>query len=147
MASTVGFSGRNLPPPQSPFVDKSNLNLSYDGYQFLLDLLNTATTSLSSKTVNGAVVAKGATQATATQLANDWNVITSGGGSGVLLAVSTTGQSQTIINQSGGNVTIYPPPGYQIDALGANVGYTLANTKTQIFNFISSSQIYSLQLG
>jgi hypothetical protein len=146
MASTVGFAGRNLPPPQSPFVDKQSLNLSYDGYQFLLDLLNSATAALLQKSVGSAVTATGATQATAAQLTNDWNVITAGSG-GVLLSVLQSGQSQIVFNQSGGGIKVYPPPGYTIDALGANVSYSLANTKMQIYYFVPNNQIYSTQLG
>jgi hypothetical protein len=146
VASTVNLTGRNLPPPQSPFVDKANLNLSYDGYQFLLNLLNAATSALTQQSVGPALVASGATRATALQLTDQWNVITSGSG-GVLLAVNQPGQIQTVFNKSGSGINVYPPPGYKIDASAANVAYSLANPKIQIFYFISSTQIYSLQLG
>ena len=146
VTSTVNLTGRNLPPPQSPFVNKQNLDLSYDGLNFLLDLLNSATSALTQQSVGLSLVASGATQATALQLTDQWNVVTSGSG-GVLLAVSQPGQIQIVFNKSGSGINVYPPPGYNIDAAAANVAYSLANPKVQIFSFVSPTQIFSLQLG
>lgn len=142
------ISKRNLPPPQSAFVDKDTLNLSYDGYQFLLDLINNATSGLTQASISANVAGAGGNQATAAQLTSQWNVIASGAAnSGVLLGVYQPGESQQVFNQSGSAKLIYPPPGYQIDGLGINAAYSLAGGKMQIFNFVSSAQIDSTQLG
>ena len=74
-------------------------------------------------------------------LTNDWNYVTT---SPTTLTALTGGQMQMIQNASGGNLTINAPAGAKID--GAST-YTLANTKMQLFWFLSSSQIISTQLG
>lgn len=140
MAQTTG---RNLPPPQSPFVDKT-LNLSEDGYQYLLSLLAKAASTLPSSTVSSGLTATGTNQATALQLSSQWNEVdTTPANSGVLLSAYATGQSQTVFNQGVNALSIYPPPGAQIDSLGANVAYSLAPGARHTFDFISSGQIRS----
>jgi len=143
------MAGNNLPPPQSAFVDKTTGILSYDGYQFLLDLLSNALSGLTQQSVSLNLSARGNSQATALLLPSQWNVVSSSifPNNGALLAAYQPGEMQAVFNQSGGNVNIYPPPGGQIDALGDNVFYALAAGKMQIFNFVSSSQIESTQLG
>ena len=143
MASTVGFAGRNLPPPQSPFVDKGTFNLSYDGYQFLLNLLNTATSALSQQTVNTGLTSSGATQATALQLNAQWNEIDSvPAGTGALLAAYQPGQQQIVFNDDPSNaLLVYPSPGAQINALGANNPITLAANSFKTFYFIRPLEI------
>ena len=99
-------------------------------------------------TVNNAVAAAGATQGTAAKLDTEWAVITSGPvNGGVVLSSFGEGVPGTVINQSGSNKNVYPPTGGQIDALGLNAPYPLANTKTQVFNQVSATQWYSTQLG
>ena len=87
----------------------------------------------------------GASQVTAQALTADWNEITTSGG--VILPSLTGGQAVLIANEGAGGSNIYPPIGSQIDALGVNNPYVLANAKLQLFSFFSSTQIYSLQLG
>jgi hypothetical protein len=138
----ASISGRNLPPPQSPFVDKATGILSYDGYQFLLDLLNNSTSSLAQKSVKLGLVATGANQATALQLAAQWNEVdTTPAGSGVLLASYQSGQSQVVFNGGANALNVYPPPGAQINALGANQPYSLASGAKLSFDFFSATQI------
>lgn len=150
MASTVGFAGRNLPPPQSPFVnapDKDNpgknYSLSYDGYQFLLNLLNTATSALSQQTVGTGLTATGATQATALQLGSQWNEIDSApAGSGVLLAAYQPGQQQIVFNDDPSHaLLVYPSPGAQINALGTNNPISLAANSFKTFYFVRPLEI------
>lgn len=136
-------SGSNLPPPQTPFVDKQ-LNLSYDGYLFLLSLLNAAASARSTASVDGDLVATGANQATALQLTADWNEITTvAAGTGVLLQALQPGQSQTVFNQGVNALSVYPPPGVQIDGLGVNAPYALAAGSRHTFDCLSAGQIRS----
>jgi hypothetical protein len=132
----------NLPPPQSPFVEAGSLSLSNDGYQFLIGLLTANATQVPTASVSPNVAAAGSNQATATQLSSQWNGVTSApAGSGVLLASYQAGQSQVVINSSGGAVLVYPPPGGTINALAPNAAFSLANGSRATFDFVSSTQI------
>ncbi len=136
-------TGRNLPPPQSAFVDKL-LNLSNDGYQYLLSLLAAAASAIPTSTTDLGLAATGTNQATAPQLTSQWNVIsTTPLGAGVLLSSYQAGQSQTVFNQGANALSVYPPPGSQIDALGTNIAYSLAPGLRHTFDFISGTQIFS----
>lgn len=138
----AGIAGRNLPPPQSPFVDTGTLNLSYDGYQFLLSLLNAATNAVPTADVDTGLVAKGTNQATALQLNSQWNEIdTTPAGSGVLLTAYQPGQAQLVFNGGVNPLLVYPPPGAQINALGPNVAFSLAAGSRQTFDFFTANQI------
>ena len=143
MASTVNFAGRNLPPPQSPFVDKGTFNLSFDVYQFLLNLLNAATSALSQATVGSSLNATGVNQATALQLSAEWNEIDSTpAGSGVLLASYQPGQTQIVFNDDNTNaLLVYPPPDGQINALGVNAAYSIATNTKAVFYFVKPGEI------
>lgn len=150
MATTL-TTGKNLPPPQSPFVDPSTGVLSNDGYQYFINLLNQIGAAIPTASLGLAIAAQGVTQATATPLTAQWNVVTSAnngtGNVGVLLDALQPGQSQTVFNETGGVIiNIYPPPGTAIDALAVNVPYQLGNGKMQIFNFESATQIFTTQL-
>lgn len=140
-------SGRNLPPPQSAFVDSPELNLSYDGYQYLLSLLNFAAGQIPTATLSATLVAKGATQATATPVTDQWNEFdTVAAGTGALLAALQPGQSQDVFNEGLNSLKVYPPPGAQIDALAINAPYTLTAGKMQTFRTISATQIRTTQI-
>ena len=133
---------RDLPPPQSPFVDDKTFNLSYDGYQFLLSLLAVAASTPVS--VASALTATGANQATALQLASQWNEIdTVPGGTGVLLQALQPGQSQSVFNEGANALNVYPPPGSRIDALLVNIAFQILPAGRQTFDFISATQIRS----
>lgn len=141
--ATTAIAGRNLPPPQSPFVDTGTLNLSYDGYQFLLSLLNAATNSVPTASVDVGLTATGTNQATALQLNSQWNEIDTATllGNGVLLAAYQPGQSQIVYNNALVTVNVYPPPGAQINALGINGAFGLAPGSRQSFDFFTANQI------
>lgn len=139
MAQTTG---RNLPPPQSPFVDPTTGVLSYDGYQYLLSLLNQASSQVPTSTVDNGLTATGKNQATALQLSSQWNEVdTVAAGTGVLLASYVPGQAQTVFNASANPLNVYPPPGSQINALGANAPFVLAAGTRATFDFTSGTQI------
>lgn len=92
--------------------------------------------------------ATGTTQATGLVLNLDWNeVLTTAAGSGVTLLSVQPGQTQVVFNGGANGLNVYPPAGFQIDALGANAPYTLASGKTQMFGTYSNTQIRSVQLG
>ena len=141
MAQTTG---RNLPPPQSAFVDKL-LNLSNDGYQYLLSLLALAGAATPTASVATGLTATGLnSQATALQLTSDWNEVdTVVAGSGVLLQFRQVGQSQTVFNQGLSPLSVYPPPGMRIDGGDVNAAFALAAGLRHTFDFLSSTQIRS----
>lgn len=142
------MTGRNLPPPQSPFVDAGTFNLSYDGYQYLLSLLAAAANTQATATVATALKSTGTNQATALLLTSQWNEVdTVAAGTGVLLPAYQPGQSVTVFNADPSNsLNVYPAPGMEIDALGANQPYTIVAGKMQVFNTVSSAQIFSIQV-
>lgn len=99
-------------------------------------------------TVNDAVTAAGTTQATATALESEWNVVTSTpASSGVVLDGFNIGVSTTVFNEGGATLNVYPPAGMKIDSLATNAAYSLANAKQQTFKQVSATQFYSTQLG
>lgn len=140
MAQTTGF---NLPPPQEPFVNPG-LTLSYSGYQYLLSLLAAAASSQATATTALGLVATGTNQATALQLGAQWNEVdTVAMGTGVLLSPYQVGQSQTVFNGGANALLVYPPPGFQIDALGDNAAFALAPGARIAFETWSDNQIRS----
>jgi hypothetical protein len=147
--NTTLTTGNTLPPPQSPFVDPSTGVLSNDGYLYILGLINQLIAAIPTAGLAVGLTATGLTQATALLLSKQWNVISaaSNANAGVLLSAFQPGQNQVVFNQSGVTIDVYPPPDFAIDAEAANQPYSLANGKMQIFNFESSTQIKSTQLG
>ena len=141
----VQTTGQNLPVSQSPFTNPSDGTLTYDGYQFLLNLLQEAATQQATATVATGLKATGTTQATALQLSSQWNEVDTATltANGALLSAYSAGQSQTVFNQSGISINVYPPPGSQIDGLGANSPYSLPNGTRITFDYVSSTQIRS----
>lgn len=137
-------TGQNLPVPQSPFVDPKTGVLSNDGYMYLLGLINQLSAALPTYSVALGLGAKGATQATALALQAQWNEIDNQtNGNGVILAALQPGQSQTVFNQSGGAINVYPPPSFKIDAGAVNIPFSLGSGLRQAFDFMSSTQIRS----
>lgn len=144
LANTLPVSGNNnLPPPQSPFVDPKTGVLSEDGYKFLINLINTIASTWPTFSVALGLAATGSTQATALALSSQWNVVTliKSGTGGVILGTLQEGQQQTVFNAAGSPINVYPPPGVQIDNLGANVAYSLTNGSSRTFNFNTTTQI------
>lgn len=135
------MAGSNLPPPQSPFVNPKDGTLSNDGNQFLIGLQNTGGL-IETGSVDESVRAAGSNQASATQLTSQWNQVTSGSG-GVLLSSYQAGLQQFVANTSGGGISVFPPPGAQINALGVNAAFSLSNNSSATFKFISATQIFS----
>ena len=138
----MATTGQNLPVQQSPFVDTKTGFLTYDGYQYLLSILNKAAGQIPTASVATALVATGTNQATALQLSSQWNEVdTVAANTGVLLSSYQPGQAQTVFNGDTNPLSIYPPPGMQINALGVNAAFSLTAGLRATFDFISSTQI------
>lgn len=95
--------------------------------------------------VSTALIAAGTTQANALALQSEWNEVTNTpANSGVRLANFGTGLNSLVMNFGGAALKVYPPVGAQIDALGANNPYSLANTASRTFYQISITQFRSI---
>lgn len=138
-------TGQNLTPPQSQFVDPATGELAQDGYQYFLGLINQLSNAWPIASIATGLKAAGSTQATALALTEQWNEVdvASGGQNSVLLAPLQPGQSQTVFNNSGMTIDVFPPVGLQIDALGENAEFSLANGSRLTFDFTSTTQIRS----
>ena len=141
----MALSGQNLPPPQSPFVDVKSGILSNDGYQFLMNLINQIAQAIPTASVTQGILLTGSTQATAAPLQSQWSEIAGQQGSGTwaLLASYQAGQSQVVVNSSGVNANIYPPPGASINGGPQNVPITVAPDTLTVFRFISATDIWT----
>jgi hypothetical protein len=86
--------------------------------------------------INLAVAAAGSSQTTATVLVNDYNVVTTGSG-GVMLIPAGGASENAVVNQLGGNCTVYPQVGQTIYGAGnvtVNVGVVIPTNKTGLFS-------------
>jgi hypothetical protein len=128
-------------PQTQPLIQGGDATQAF--YYFLRALfLRTGGASGVPSTVATAVAAGGQT------LTEDFNAVATGA-SNVRLANLQPGQSQGVLNSSGGALTIMPFGSGQIDG-GAS--YSLANGKSQIFTCYQllgngSPSYHSLQLG
>ena len=98
--------------------------------------------------VQTGVTAAGTTQASATPVYGD-NVQVTGvaAGAGVILAGPTFGPGDDVFvaNNTGTNaLTVYPPTGGQINALGVNAGFSIGANKSALFRSIGGGQFFSL---
>lgn len=139
-------------PQQHTQLTKANGAASQPFWYFMQALFKrTGGASGNPNTVGANLAATGNSQETALVLSDDYNQVTDGSGGGVQLAALQPAQNHTIENASGGDIKIYPPPGGQIDALGVNQPYTLANGKSQVMTCTQLSgdarQFSSTQLG
>ena len=136
-----------MPTAASPLVEPGGVGPSQIWWRFWFALLTRSLQTVQA-TVNDAVTAAGTTQATATELESEWNVITGGiANTGVVLDGFNIGVSTTVFNASGSAKNIYPPSGMKIDALATNAAYSLGNGKQQTFSQVSTTQFYSVILG
>jgi len=64
-------------------------------------------------------------------------------GAGVVLMTAVAGSVIRVFNRGANALLVYPTSGAAIDALGANVGYSLPVLKSQTFTATSTTQWYS----
>jgi len=108
--------------------------------------------SLTTPTLNSAVVdnnnavsAAGSTQAGATALTVDYNVVTTVAAStGVRLPTATAGRRIVIVNKGANTLSIYPATGGTIDALSANAAIQIAANGSIEIMASSTTQWYSI---
>lgn len=83
--------------------------------------------ALNGASINSAITAAGTTQATATALTADVNIITTATtGQGVSLYNGVIGDSQEVFNNTSADTRVYPPTGGNVNQLSANSGFVLA---------------------
>jgi hypothetical protein len=88
--------------------------------------------------LNAAVTAAGTTQATATALTKDENIVTSGTG-GVQVQGATTGKIVVVINRTASAINVYPASGHYFDGLAVNIPISLpANAFIELYGFSST---------
>jgi hypothetical protein len=91
-----------------------------------------------------AISAAGTTQGTATALTTDLNTITTCAASaGVVLPTAAADKWTVVVNKGANALTVYPATGAAIDALGTNVGLSLAVGGWILFIGNSATQWYS----
>jgi hypothetical protein len=141
----------NFPAPQTPLV-KKDFTATQDLRFLLLALFNRSGGADSVPLVTGMpasanqqlLVAAGTTQANALPLTDDWNYFgTVGAGLACLLLIMKPGTDQRVFNGGANPLLIFPPSGFQIDALLVNAAFTLAPGKLRIFECWSTSQLIS----
>ncbi len=142
MASALN-AAQILPQPQVAIVDPKTGFLSEAGYKFFNNLVSQLSSAISTVAVETGIEAVGTTQANATPLTAQWNEVDSAtaANAGVLLEALQTGQSQVVVNVSGVSIDVWPQPGSQINALGVNQPFPLANGARGTFEFFTDTQI------
>lgn len=136
---------QNFLPSQEALLE-GGPPLSKAGWYLLLSLWQRTGSGPGTPTVGAGLTATGATAATALELGDDINEITTvPSGGGVKLAITQPGEAQWVFNNQGSfSLTVYAPTGSEIDS---NPSYSLATNKAQIFTCIAAGEILSLQLG
>jgi len=146
MASVATQPPLSMPTQAMPVVDSAGV-ASQPWWRFFYGLY-TRNASTVPYLVATTLTAAGTTQATALALQSEWNAIsTTPANSGVRLNDFGVGLTSTVFNGGGAALKVYPPIGAQIDALGVNAPYSLANGKSQVFYQLSATQFRSQQLG
>ena len=146
---SVNLFQTNFPPSNAPIVDDKGA-MSTLGMAFFRALYNRTGESVGTPFSTATnLVAVGATQGTALPLIDNWNNITSGAGSGVILPAMTMGQSITVFNNlPAGNLNIYPPSGGNITFLGIAQGINNALVSAApdfiIFYYFSDTDIQAI---
>ncbi len=143
-----------FPPPQTPLVDAQG-RATKDGRYLWLALWNRTGTGngifplisgISPSTSSAFLVASGTTQADGLQLTDDWNFFgTVEAGVACVLPPQVPGNIATqVLNKGANPLLIFPPPGFEIDALGVNNAFTLNAGFLRIFECWSTTQLVSL---
>ena len=93
-----------------------------------------------------AISAAGTSQGTATELTTaDSEITTAGAGSGCILSSQLApGDLQSVFNAGANAVKIYPPTGFQINALAANAPMLLGVNTACFYKCVSSTRVYAV---
>ncbi len=98
------------------------------------------------KDTAAAVSAAGTSQGTATELtAADSEVTTVASGAGCILSSQlATGDLQSVFNAGANPLKVYPPTGFQINALAANAPMLLGVNTGCFFKCVSSTRVFGV---
>lgn len=98
------------------------------------------------RSIQSGVATAGTTQATATALTKDINVINTNTSStqGVVLPTGTAGMEVILINATATSCNVYPASGASIDASAANAAFSLPGPARIMFIATSATQWYTL---
>ena len=96
--------------------------------------------------VESTISAAGTTQATATQLlAENSDVSTVASGAGVRLSFELSpSEFQAVFNSGANALKVYPPTGFQINALPLNGAMTLGTNTGVMFRCVSATRIFGV---
>jgi hypothetical protein len=140
---------QNFPTQTQRITEHISGNLHRFGRDFLKTLYDRTGGARGVPSVQKKLTATGSTQVTALLLTGDWNDFgTVAPGAGCQIPKQFIQGSDVTIHNGGTNtLSIYPPPGWQIDALGVNAPYLLPAGKTQVLRGWDNLLIRSTQLG
>lgn len=117
----------------------ANGNLS-DLPNVALALTNLGITS----TTIATATALGSTQGTALAIPALYTIFTTvGTGTGTILPAAMGTTVYRVLNRGANALLVYPPTGAQIEALGANVGFSVAAAGVSLFIATSATQLYA----
>lgn len=123
-------------------------NVWYKYFLSLSALLGNLVGGVLGFTSENNVTATGASQADAFPATTEWIVVTNTPpGSGVMISAFGAGVANSVFNRGGNPLNVYPPPGGEIDRLGIDTPYVLANNKMQVISQIDNDSFLSMQLG
>ena len=98
--------------------------------------------NLGTQDVGLGISAAGTTQATATELINGLNEVTTvASGAGVVLFSADSGTFQAVYNAGANQLKVYPPVGYKINSLPINTAMILGTGTSCEFWFLSTTKI------
>ena len=130
-------------------VDGTSLTINGSGVVGVAALPTGISSSGLLVSTNAAVSAAGTTQANATAITSDRNIITTAAaGSGVVVPVAVAGKTMFVVNNGANAVKVYPAVGGYFDALAINlpitlpVGQTLELSGYNSTKWMSSYQMY-----
>jgi hypothetical protein len=106
---------------------------------------NIAATSFYIRSVGTGISAAGSTQATATVLTKEVNIVTTvAAGSGVELPTAVAGMIVTVRNSGANALLVYPDTGAAINSLATNAGFSQVANATLQFMAASTTQWYTI---
>ena len=93
-----------------------------------------------------AISAAGTSQGTATELTTaDSEVTTVSAGTGCILSSQlAAGDTQTVFNAGANPLKVYPPTGFQINALTTNAAMTLSTNTGCMFKCVSTTRVFGV---